>query len=45
MSGLRDFRFTLKGKSGSVGEYYYLKAASAAPSTAIINATDEGYRR
>ena len=45
MSGLKDFKSTLKGKLGSVGGYYYLRAALAAPSTAIINAADEGYKR
>ena len=44
MSGLRDFGSTLKGKSGSVKGCYYLRAALAAPSAAIVNAIDKGYR-
>ena len=44
ISGLRDFGSTPKGKSGSIGGYYYLRAALAAPSAAIINAADKGYR-
>ena len=43
MSGLTDFESTPKRKSGSVEEYYYLRAVLAAPSIAIVNAIDEGY--
>ena len=42
MSGLRDFGSTPKGKSGLIGGYCS-RAASAAPSTAMVNAAGKGY--